>query len=151
MYNANDKSMIRSVYAGLCATDHIRPLFIESDSHVTIEMDSEAERKLAEVICKCDAFDASAACESFFTYELDHSHIGNRTALGITTGFFNDDWALDVPHRLMKHLIKVAVEEIEDAGILDKKEIFHLVQSSPRWRDLKDEYEREMERSDRAA
>jgi hypothetical protein len=148
-YNANDKSMIRSVFAGLCATDHIRPLFIESDSAVTVEMDSEAERKLAEVICKCDAFDASAASESFFTYELDHTHIGNRTALGITTGFFNDDWALTIPHNLMLFVIKRAVSGLDE--ILDKKEIFQLVQSSPRWRALKDEYEREMERSDRAA
>jgi hypothetical protein len=148
-YAPENKLAIKAVFAGLCATDRIRPLSIESDSHVTVEMDSEAERKLAEVICKCDAFDASAACESFFTYELDHSHIGNRTALGITTGFFNDDWALTVPHSLSQHMIKRAVSELDE--ILDKKEIFQLVQSSPRWRQLHDEYEREMERSDRAA
>jgi hypothetical protein len=148
-YTPENKLAIKAVFAGLAKADHIKPLFIESDSAVTIEMDSEAERKLAEVICKCDAFDASAACESFFTYELDHSHIGNRTALGITTGFFNDDWALTLRHNLMLFVIKRAVSELDE--ILDKKEIFQLVQSSPRWRALKDEYEREMERSDRAA
>jgi hypothetical protein len=149
MYTPNDKQMISATFAALAKQDHIKPLFIESDSAVTVEMDSEAERKLAEVICKCDAFDASAACESFFAYELDHSHIGNRTALGITTGFFNDDWALTVPHSLSQHMIKRAVSEMDE--ILDKKEIFQLVQSSPRWRQLHEEYEHEMERSDRAA
>src|SRR5690606_30536199 len=117
-YTDNNKSMLRAVYAGLFKHDEIRPLHIESDSHVTAWMSDTAKRKLAEVICKCDAFDAEAAVESFLAHELDHAHIGNRVALGITTGFFNDDWALGIPDRLTKFMIERAVQEIEDEVIL---------------------------------
>src|SRR5690606_15568693 len=95
-------------------------------------------------ICKCDAFDAEAAVESFLAHEMDHAHIGNRTALGITTGFFNDDWALGIPDRLTKFMIERAVQEIEDEVILDRAEIYTLARQSPRWNQLHDEYEREM-------
>lgn len=143
MYTPDEIGRIKALYTHLVGDGRIKPTEIVHEYHVEVKYSDEARRQLVALIVQCNGFDKAAAAENAFVNDVDLHHIGNRTALGLTTGFFADDWAQWIPDQITKSFQNRAMAELDD--LLSQRDIWSMCKvHSKAWDALYAEYEAEM-------